>query len=248
MLDRTQFYRFETFVRDTAEAHTGEELFALLQRATGQYGYDRLIFSAPLDLDLPPDLNRWALYTSYPDDWSQEYAEKDYARIDPVLRAAGSFNHAFTWDGLERMSQFTDAQKRFMQDAAAAGLHNGIGVPIRGHRTLLAGVGLASSQPHNDAEAHRDLINAICNQFYMAFRRLYARPRTQDLDVTALSRKEREILSWVAAGKTDDDIATILSISRNTVDTHMRAIFRKLDAANRVTAVVRGIMYGHIFL
>ena len=108
-----------------------------------------------------------------------------------------------------------------------------------------AGIGLASSAPHDGAEAYRDLLAAFCNQFYLAFKRLYAHTATPP-DSKPLSPKETEILTWVAGGKTDDDIAAILGISRNTVDTHMRSIFRKLDAGNRVTAVVRALMHGHI--
>jgi DNA-binding CsgD family transcriptional regulator len=119
-------------------------------------------------------------------------------------------------------------------------------VPVRGSRAVVAGVGLASSDRNDGAHAHRDLLNAICTQFYQAFKRLHQRPEMVAADVTSLSPKEREILSWVAAGKTDDEIGIILSISRNTVDTHMRNIFRKLDAPNRVAAAVKGITLGHI--
>jgi DNA-binding CsgD family transcriptional regulator len=246
MLDRTQFYRFEDFIRDTAEARDGDALFAVLQRAVGQYGYDQLIFSAPLDFDLPDEWRRMGVYNTYPDAWNAEYDSRGYAGIDPVLRAAATRTHAFTWEELEKTSVYSDAQKRFMRIAETeAGLYAGIGVPIHSHRSLQAGVGLASRQPHGDAAAHRDLMGAFCNQFYMAFKRLYARPSPQT-PTPSLSPKEREILTWVAAGKTDDDIGAILSISRNTVDTHMRSIFRKLDASNRVTAVVRAIVGGHI--
>ena len=62
----------------------------------------------------------------------------------------------------------------------------------------------------------------------------------------SLSPRETEVLTWIAAGKTDEEIAVILGISRNTVDTHMRHVFRKLDATNRVTAVVAGLTHGYI--
>ncbi len=61
-----------------------------------------------------------------------------------------------------------------------------------------------------------------------------------------LTPKEAEVLAHVAAGRTDDEIAAALSISRSTVDTHMRHIFLKLEVNNRVTAVVKGIMLGLI--
>ena len=42
-------------------------------------------------------------------------------------------------------------------------------------------------------------------------------------------------------GKTDEDIATILGISRNTVDTHMRHIFEKMSVNSRILAVVKAL-------
>jgi DNA-binding CsgD family transcriptional regulator len=245
MFERPQQYHFEDFVRDTGRAASGDELFGLLSRAVGQYGYDQLMFSVLFDRDLPPELNRPCLYTTYPEDWMRDYVEKDYARIDPVLRAAGTSGYAFTWEDLEKTSNFTSPQVRMMRLAEEAGLGAGIGVPLRGSRALVAGVGLASSDRNDGADAHLDLLNALCSQFYVAFRRLHAKPALA-ADVTSLSPKEREILSWVAAGKTDDEIGTILSISRNTVDTHMRNIFRKLDAPNRVSAAIKGLTLGHI--
>lgn len=49
----------------------------------------------------------------------------------------------------------------------------------------------------------------------------------------------------MAAGKTDEEIAMILAISRNTVDTHV-TYARKLSVNRGVTAVVRAIMVGMI--
>ena len=67
-----------------------------------------------------------------------------------------------------------------------------------------------------------------------------------ELSGEILSPKEAEILTWAANGKTDEEIAIILSISRHTVDTHMRHIFQKLDVTNRIQAVVKAIMTGMI--
>ena len=245
MSDRSDQYRFEDFVNDTNRAVDGNALFDLLSRAVGQYGYDRLIFSAPLDFELPPELNAAGLYQNYPEDWQAYYLENDCARFDPVLLAAAVREHAFTWEDLEKTSTYSRAQIRFMRESEEAGLHNGVGVPFRNRYSAIAGVALASSQKIDATRPQLDLLNAFCTQFYIAFKRIYARTEDAVLPVT-LSAKEKEILTWVAAGKTDDDIGTILSISRNTVDTHMRHIFHKLDAPNRVTAVVKAIMGGHI--
>lgn len=52
-----------------------------------------------------------------------------------------------------------------------------------------------------------------------------------------LSQREREVMEWVRAGKTNEVIAVILGISPFTVKNHLKRIFRKLDVSNRAQAV-----------
>ncbi len=54
-----------------------------------------------------------------------------------------------------------------------------------------------------------------------------------------LSDRERQIMTWVALGKTNPEIGCILSISEFTVKNHMKSIFGKLDVTNRAQAVAK---------
>ena len=60
----------------------------------------------------------------------------------------------------------------------------------------------------------------------------------------ALSRRETEILTWVARGKSNTDIGVILHISPHTVSTHLKRILTKLDVGSRTTAAVRAAQLG----
>lgn len=55
----------------------------------------------------------------------------------------------------------------------------------------------------------------------------------------ALSERERQIMAWVAQGKTNPEIGCILRISEFTVKNHLKSIFSKLDVTNRAQAVAR---------
>ena len=57
--------------------------------------------------------------------------------------------------------------------------------------------------------------------------------------VPALSERERQIMVWVAMGKTNPEIGMILDISEFTVKNHMKSIFSKLDVTNRAQAVAK---------
>ena len=56
---------------------------------------------------------------------------------------------------------------------------------------------------------------------------------------TLLSRREIEVVSLMAQGKSNGAIATHLVISEGTVKTHVKHILRKLKASNRAEAVFR---------
>lgn len=55
----------------------------------------------------------------------------------------------------------------------------------------------------------------------------------------ALSERERQIMHWIALGKTNPEIGCILHISEFTVKNHIKSIFAKLDVSNRAQAVAK---------
>ncbi len=52
----------------------------------------------------------------------------------------------------------------------------------------------------------------------------------------SLTARESEVLLWLAHGKANRDIATILGLSPRTVDKHLEQIYGKLGVENRTTA------------
>jgi DNA-binding CsgD family transcriptional regulator len=56
-----------------------------------------------------------------------------------------------------------------------------------------------------------------------------------------LTPREREVLAWVARGKSAWEIGEILDIAKRTVDEHVQSAVRKLGAVNRTHAVALAI-------
>ncbi|NLT27836.1 MAG: response regulator transcription factor, partial [Dehalococcoidales bacterium] len=64
--------------------------------------------------------------------------------------------------------------------------------------------------------------------------------------VAALTKREQQILQYIADGNTNKQIAQSLSISEQTIKNHVSAILRKLNANDRAHAVVLAIKSGLI--
>ncbi|HEX5192328.1 MAG TPA: response regulator transcription factor [Solirubrobacteraceae bacterium] len=62
--------------------------------------------------------------------------------------------------------------------------------------------------------------------------------------IGALSSREREVLSLIAAGKENSEIAELLNISPRTVKNHVSSILTKLDVPSRVQAAVYAVRHG----
>lgn len=61
-----------------------------------------------------------------------------------------------------------------------------------------------------------------------------------------VSERERECLRWVSEGKTTEEVATIVGVSANTVNSYVAVAVRKLSARNRAMAIATAIRSGVI--
>lgn len=75
--------------------------------------------------------------------------------------------------------------------------------------------------------------------------RAVSRPETAD-QANLLSERELEVLGCLVDGLTTQQISSRLFISENTVKTHVRHIFEKLEVSNRAKAVGKALQMGII--
>ncbi len=64
---------------------------------------------------------------------------------------------------------------------------------------------------------------------------------SKPLEALGVTAREAEVLLWVAQGKSNADIATILGCAENTVKVHLSRIFEKCGFENRNAATVRAL-------
>jgi DNA-binding CsgD family transcriptional regulator len=216
-----------------------------LAKAVAEYGYEKIIFSVFNDTELPVLSHRHGIYLRDLENWIGYYAQHNYAQIDPITNLVKAGVPIFQWKDVEKLTRLSRAQERFMHDLSDLDLFHGVAVPL-GQGT--SAIGLSTGSKTEVPNANLAILNAICTQAYLTFKRLHgATPRSLRSEAE-LTRAESEVLTWAAVGKTDIEIGMILGISRKTVDAHLRSTFRKLDANNRVTAVLKGIQQGYVRL
>jgi len=75
--------------------------------------------------------------------------------------------------------------------------------------------------------------------------------QTDDVDLLrrqfSLTTREVEVLLWVARGKSNKDISSVLKISPRTVNKHLEQVFQKLGVENRASAAAVTIQVIHRF-
>jgi DNA-binding NarL/FixJ family response regulator len=86
----------------------------------------------------------------------------------------------------------------------------------------------------------------VTNILLKEFRRLA--DDSQEAPPVGLSKREAEILRLVAQGKSNKDIADLLSLSEQTIKNRLSAVYHKLKVANRAEAVTYAIQQGLISL
>lgn len=232
--------RIEDYIEASNTAKTTDEVFDLFQSACAGLGYDRVMYRA---LRNHPDTQLPCVARSYPDEWVAHYVAQGYVDTDPVRCRMLVSNLPFMWwDTVERKSR---SQSLIMHEAEEVGLKDGAAVPIHGPAGECVGIGFASTAGGVGSAPVLPILHLMAVQFHTTYSALLM-PR--ELQAIHLTPREREILQWVGRGKSSWAVGEILHIAENSVEWHLKNIFKKLGVDSRVTAVVKGLHLGLISL
>lgn len=176
----------------------------------------------------------------------EHYAERDYFLLDPLAQYCLRTSTPFIWEEMLALRDQPPIVKRIYSEAAEFGMPNGMTMPIRGFEGLRGTVTFAGDRSKFGAKEKIELeilglvlharIGELCHDIVS---------RAQTLKLTD---REQETLKWAALGKTSDDIAHILGLTKRTVDQHFENAARKLGTVNRVQTVVKAFRHNLISL
>ncbi|WP_321490983.1 autoinducer binding domain-containing protein [uncultured Hyphomonas sp.] len=179
----------------------------------------------------------------YPEAWRETYLAEELHLCDPLARRAVNFTRPYFWSESPSLPNLTPDERDYLQRAAAQNMGEGIGIPLFGPAGRNGYAALGFGRPERPPADEVLELQAAAQMGHLAYCRLLLRALPNG---TVLSAREREILRWVARGRTNSQIAEALQLSRNTVETYIRRSFEKLDVNDRVSAALRGIALGMV--
>ena len=182
----------------------------------------------------------------FPADYVRLYDDPAFRAADPVPDIVMAQTEPLSWREAFARAEPRPENRRFRQAAVAHGLLDGFGVPLFGPGGRDAYSSFDLGRPLTDED--RPLLRQVREIGQAAHLRISHLVLAELNGASQLSMRETEVLSWLVAGKSRADIATILDLSPATVDTYQRRIFAKLDVNDRLHAALRGLSRGLVQL
>jgi len=179
----------------------------------------------------------------YPTDWMMLYLEKGFNEVDPVVKSNFCRYEPQFWKELYKKEP---PPKDFVMLAEDFGISFGITHGVKNMRGNKGSLFSFAGDHIEQSERTEAVVSLAIPHLTLALDRVLGLRRLPD--VKKLTKREVEILKWIANGKSNWDISVILNIHRRTVETHIKNIMFKLDVVNRAQAVAVALESGIVEL
>lgn len=118
------------------------------------------------------------------------------------------------------------------------------------HIIVLSSYAEAINEELVDAAVLKEISNSelikIIREVYNGSYKKKKTSSTIKINSTFLSSREKEIINCVAEGKTVNEIASQLVLSKHTIESHKKNIFLKLEISNNAELIKKAMMLGII--
>jgi LuxR family transcriptional regulator (chaperone HchA-associated) len=211
---------------------------AAVRRYAKPLGYSRFVlFSAFATLDGIIERIYWIEGDWFENGKSANAAS--YMRHCPVTHHILKSNEPFFWT---KVNGSGEECYRIVNKPQGPGSH-GLQIPVFGRLGLEGAMSVGGNEIDSSSRARLGMTMVATAAFFKA-RSLMEAP--QDERQRNLTKREREILAWVAVGRRHAEIAATLKLSSRTVENHLRNIRRKLGVATTAEAIRVAIRNGDI--
>jgi DNA-binding CsgD family transcriptional regulator len=240
-IDRAMSDWREEFCVSLGHADSIEKVLAELHRRTRALDFSHCSFG--IRLSLPVAKRRFHLVSDYPPEWQQRYVNRGYFAVDPTVRHGLTERLPLVWSA----DQFKH-DSAFWDDARSFGLNHGWSLPVHGGHGSVGMFSLVRERPAlGDAERDHSELKMfwLAQLAHTVLSGLLLAQMLPEATVAPTPR-EREVLLWAAAGKSNFEIGAILGVDGRTVKFHFGNLMRKFNAANRTEATIKAVLMGAI--
>jgi LuxR family quorum sensing-dependent transcriptional regulator len=233
------FSRLLEAIEDMNRCESADAIAQRLTAFSRSFGYEFAAYIAPPTQG--GTFKSRLVLGNWPKGWVSQYSQPGWNECDRVAGALRTNKKAFTWSSVAISED--DKKARRVMDVAARdfGMRSGICVPIHDASGYRSGFSYSGSEADQTEEAV-GVIQLI--SFYAESQLRSVRKDAGQKKI--LTPREREVLLWVAAGKSTWDMAQILKISEGTVNTIARNAMAKLDVHKRAQAVAEALRLGEL--
>ncbi len=183
-------------------------------------------------------------FNTWPEDWLVLYNKQEIFKIDPIVAHARRSLKPFRWTELRKAIDDPHTA-RVAQIADAYGWREVLGVPIHGPYGYQ---GLVSMASMDDVSLTGTDIATI-EVMSVALHRRCNKTLSYGLGPTEpvkLTDRQLVCLGWVAAGRSDTEIAEILGVSPTTARFHIEEAKRRIGVSTRIEAVAMLVLAGRL--
>ncbi len=220
-----------------------------------EYGFDRLIYGLNRFRTHGEfgDLSDWIVLTNHDPDYIELFFGKALYFHAPMAVWAARNTGVCSWQWAQdrRAAGETSAEENRVLDLnEKMGVVAGYSISFEAvFERSTAGIGLCARKGLSQADVDEVwqekggeiiLLNNLMNLKIstLPYTRLHK----------PLTRRQREVLQWVADGKTVQDIATIMGLNPATVEKHLRLVRERLNAETTAQAVMKASMQNQFFV
>ena len=204
-------------------------------------GFSRMTYHQlpPIGNYLGSGLQRYFAY-NIPEAVRAKYDDKYSKKTDPLIRYVLESGNALWLSDAAKLQHFIDIGHDTVIKKTINLLGDGIAIPLFGPK-LSPGYAYIAMESGYDGKNNLNKWIATCSA--TVFHTRYCILKNKVAKTINLTVREMEVLELVVMGKTNPQIATILDISKFTVNSYMKNMFLKFGTTDRVSTVLAALTH-----
>lgn len=222
-------------IEEIGNAMSAPSVWGAMKAIASGYGFGYMLVLKGAD-ELAEQVSGRVLFNDMPQGFAEAFDATGFSRHNPLVCRALTEARPYTAAELWALPLTVRQRRALAQINLSLDVLDGLMIPIRSERGL-EGIVLLGGKAPEMSPIVRSMLHILAHCAYAQAEALLANPQKRGL----LSPREIECLRLAAAGKTDNEIGRILTISPRTTRFHIENAKKKLGVATRVQAVAEAL-------